>query len=92
MLWDGEFSSHLTSCGAVSDGGSSVPETAASPSSVREEEQTSRKENIDDDDDDDDDDDINLDDPKYQQKPDWMEDEVWESINNERMLTLPLLT
>lgn len=64
----------------VVDGGSSVPETAASSSSFREEEQTSRKENIDDEDDDDD---INLDDPKYQQKPDWMEDEVWQSINNE---------
>lgn len=78
----------MISCGAVVDGGSSVPETAASSSSFREEEQTSRKENIDDEDDDDD---INLDDPKYQQKPDWMEDEVWQSINNERMLTLPLL-
>lgn len=31
----------------------------------------------------DDDDDVDLDDPKYQQKPDWMQDAVWEAIKNQ---------
>ncbi|KAG0619381.1 hypothetical protein M758_4G135600 [Ceratodon purpureus] len=32
---------------------------------------------------DDEDDDIDFDDPKYQQKPDWMQDAVWQAIKNQ---------
>jgi len=64
----------------------SIPEAAASASSFGgrqgSEEQILREEDTDDDDN------IDFDDPKYQQKPDWMQDAVWESINNQSKETL----
>ena len=61
----------------------SIPEASRPPFGGRQE----RKEEFlrGEDRSDDEDDDVDFDDPKYQQKPDWMQDAVWQAINNQGM-------
>lgn len=55
--------------------GESIPEAASAAFGGGRQEEVLREE--------DEDEDVDYDDPKYQQKPDWMQDAVWQAISNQ---------
>jgi hypothetical protein len=57
--------------------GESIPEAASAAFGGGRQKEVLREE--------DEDEDVDYDDPKYQQKPDWMQDAVWQAISNQGM-------